>query len=225
MAGNRRKFHRSSILSHSHPQTPENISRSPRSEETITPVSRGFGTPTTENAETQRTDYSPLSWAAVKKSHFNPTSSKTPICDALIRHGIFPDRGRTKQWPQEPESDQPAWRTPCGMNGIHDAVNLIRFKRLRIRGNETATPQPEQREEIMSVQTLSHHISTPQCTLSDRQLICLQEWNRLHCKWTPLLYEQSLFPASLRWKFRELYLAAVTSILQGEHGETAYEMI
>lgn len=214
MARNRRKYRRSSILSHSHPQTPEKILRTPRSEKTSTPLSRGFGTPATGNADTPRTDHSPLSWGAVKESWFNPTISKTPICDALIRRGILPDRGPTKPWPEEPGSDQPAWRTPCEMNGIHDAVNLIRFKEILMRGHETATPQPEQPRETMSVQSLSDEIGTQQCTLSNRQLTCLQEWNKLHCKWTPLLYEQSLFPSSLRRKFRELYLAAVTSILQ-----------
>jgi hypothetical protein len=193
MAGKRRKYRRSSILSHSHPQTPEAIPTTPLSQKTNTPASGGFGTPSTDNIYTPTSECSPLARGAIKEGLFDPITSKTPICDALVRRGTLPDRGPAKPWPGEPAADQIAWRTPCEMNGIHNAMGRIPFKE-KLMGSHDDAPNTEQPKEPMSVQCLSDQRSTHQCTLSNRQLTCLQEWNKLHCKWTPLLYEQSLFP-------------------------------
>lgn len=197
MAGERRKYRRSSILVHSYPPTPEAIPSTPLGQKSITPASGGFGTPATDIVYTPTSDSSPLSQGAIKEALFDPITSNTPICDALVRRGTLPDRGPAKPWPGKPAADQTAWGTPCKTNGIHGVMSRIRFKEKLMDGVNNAA-HTEQPKEPMSVQCLSDQKGTHQGTLSNRQLTCLQEWNKLHCKWTPLLYEQSLFPASLR---------------------------
>lgn len=136
--GKRRKYRRYSILSHSHPPIPESIPTSPPSPATISPGSRGFGTPVHYDASTPASGLTPSSRGGNKHPFSHSIRSETPICDALVRRGTLPDRGPTIPWPKEPAFDQAGWRIPCEMNGIHDAMSLVRFKERLMRASEEA---------------------------------------------------------------------------------------
>lgn len=137
-SGKRRKYRRSSILSHSHPPIPESVPTSPLSPATISSGSRGFGTPVQDDANTPASGLTPSSRGGKKHPFSHSIRSETAICDALVRRGTLPDRGPTIPWPKEPTFDQAGWRIPCEMNGIHEAMILVRFKEKLMRASEEA---------------------------------------------------------------------------------------
>ena len=133
--GKRRKYRRSSILSHSHPPMPEGTPNSPTSQMIVTPESKTFSTPVLDNAYTPASVFSP-SPLRKKQNASQTIRSETPICDALSKAGILPYRGPVRPWPKDPVFEETGWRTPCEMNGIHEAMNRIRFKEKLMRAAE-----------------------------------------------------------------------------------------
>ncbi|KAK5047121.1 hypothetical protein LTR84_007064 [Exophiala bonariae] len=138
--GKRRKYRRSSILCHSHPSVPEAIPDSPISQTTGTPASRLFDTPGCDGPYTPASAFSPSPLRNKQKAS-QSTESETPICDALVRAGIIPDRGPVRPWPNDPVLGKPGWKVPCEMNGIHEAMNRILFKQELIRAADEAERQ------------------------------------------------------------------------------------